>query len=374
MKNQSLLLFLLVSLFTFYFKTSQAQLHINPGTDTATVEHKAILKFWNRYLKSFPEKNSLPYLEFWAKEEKERFPQPDLCLYAINTDVSVFQFGRKTVLSVLPFGEGLFQINTSIANVDSNGNIDVMAIVCYFVESRENDFLLRSPLFVRPGIHKRETDVFKLYTKGEIQIPDDTLQKLNDLILNFKNDFDIQSGKKLNIIYGRNSQETDYLLGFDFNLMSSTNNPSSGISDSANNLIVLKGLASILHEATHIYLNPLYPNSPLLEGLATFYGGSMGKSLDEGIIFLRDFIAENPDVDLYQKLLRNYYYISNKFNPIYTLQGMLIQLAYNKDKVKGIQRILSYKSFEDVFQFFFELKKPEEIDAFLKKELNRLSH
>jgi hypothetical protein len=153
--------------------------------------------------------------------------------------------------------------------------------------------------------------------------------------------------------------------------MSSTNNPSSGISDLSNNLIILNGLSPIFHETTHIYLNPLFPESPLVEGLATFYGGSMGKSLAEGIRFMHSYVTANTEISLYEKMKEGNFFINNEYNPIYILQGLLIQIANDKNGTEEIKILLAYKDIDKIFEIYFNLKGAESIDKFLKSELKK---
>ena len=153
--------------------------------------------------------------------------------------------------------------------------------------------------------------------------------------------------------------------------MSSTNNPSSGISDIVNELIIINGLAVIFHETTHIYLNSLYVKTPLSEGLATFYGGSMGISLSDNIKFLHNYIQKNDEIDLYEKLIESNFYIDNKHNPIYTLQGLLIQLSYDKGGISEMKKLLSFNNLDEIFNQYFRIKNKNSIDKFLKLELKR---
>ncbi|HRP61007.1 MAG TPA: hypothetical protein PK833_12095, partial [Vicingus sp.] len=185
------------------------------------------------------------------------------------------------------------------------------------------------------------------------------------------NDHQIKETKQIKIIYGKNSKETEKIIGFDFNLMSSTNNPSSGVSDRINDLIIINGIAVIFHETTHIYLNPLFTETPLSEGLATFYGGSMGISLSENIKFLNNYIQQHNEIDLYERLTESYFYIDNKHNPVYTLQGLLVQLAYDKGGISEMKKLLSFKNFDEIFKQYFKIKDQNSIDRFLKSELKR---
>ncbi|MCX7929027.1 MAG: hypothetical protein N2558_05110 [Patescibacteria group bacterium] len=353
------------------FANGNGQIKLNPGIDTSSTEHKEVLRFWTEYIKSRPSKNSTDYLEFWNDNDKNLFKQPDLILHSINTEYSTLAMGYPTILSILPYQKDFFEIKTAIGWADNTGHVSLLAIVNHYVKKNEGNYKLFVPLNIKENINSIENDDFIIYSLANTAIPSDTLRQLSAFISNLKSDYGLADNKKLLIIYGKNSKETETILGFDFNLMSSTNNPSSGISDLSNNLIILNGLSSIFHETTHIYLNPLFPESPLLEGLATFYGGSMGKSLAEGIRFIHSYVKANTKINLYEKMKEGSFYINNEYNPTYILQGLLIQIAYDKNGIEEIKRLLAYRDLNEIFEIYFNLKGTDSIDKFLKSELKK---
>ncbi|MBV6486048.1 MAG: hypothetical protein KFKLKKLM_02680 [Flavobacteriales bacterium] len=355
----------------FLSNLSFGQVDLNPGIDTSSLEHKNILKFWTEYLKTKPSKNSQTYLAFWNEDIKKQFIQPDLTLHAINTEHSTFSMGYPTILSILPYKDNYFQIKTAMGWSDSTKHIKLLSITNHYTKMIDGEYKLFSPLQVDENIVTLDTNDFKISTLKGTTIPKDTLEELTRFISKIRSDYNITERKKLTIIYGTKDSKTDRILGFDFNLMSSTNNPTSGISDLSNNLIVLNGLNPIFHETTHIYLNPLFTETPLLEGLATFYGGSMGTSLSEGIKYLHSHISTvDKDVNLYAKLKESYYFIDNKHNPIYTLQGLLIQIAYDKGGVTEIKKLLSYPDHKTIFNVYFKISE-KDADKFIRQELKK---
>lgn len=353
------------------FANGYGQIKLNPGIDTSSVEHKEVLRFWTDYINARPSKNSTEYLKFWNENDKNLFKQPDLILHSINTEHSTLAMGYPTILSILPYKKDFFEIKTAIGWADTTGHINLLAIVNHYVRKDGGNYHLFIPLNIKDDINIIDTDYFKIYSLKNTEIHSDTLKKLSEFISFIKSEYKISENKKIVIIYGTDCKQTDTILGFDFNLMSSTNSPSSGISDLSNNLIILNGLSSIFHETTHLFLNPLFPESPLLEGLATFYGGSMGKSLAEGISFLHGFVTANSEISLYKKMQERYFYINNEYNPIYILLGLLIQIAHDKNGTEEIKNLLSYRDLDEIFKTYFNLNNEESIDKFLKSELKK---
>jgi hypothetical protein len=371
LKTTEMKIILTVILSLALFTNGYGQITLNPGIDTSSTEHKEVLRFWTDYIKSRPSQNSTDYLKFWNDNDKNLFKQPDLILHSINTEYSTLAMGYPTILSILPYQKGFFEIKTAIGWADTTGHISLLAIVNHYVRKNDGNYQLFIPLNIKENISFIEKDDFKIYSLANTAISSDTLKQLSAFISTLKSDYGIAENKKLVIIYGRNSKETETILGFDFNLISSTNNPSSGISDLSNNLIILNGLSPIFHETTHIYLNPLFPESPLLEGLATFYGGSMQKNLAEGIRFMHSYVTANSEISLYEKVKEGNFYINNEYNPIYILQGLLIQIAHDKNGIEEIKRLLAYKDLDEIFEIYFNLKGADSIDKFLKSELKK---
>jgi hypothetical protein len=365
-----------LTLVFLFFLTNWAisQIALNPGIDTSSIEHKEILTLWKNYVNTYPSKDNNEYLKFWNKEEKQLWENPDLTLHGIG-DQSIFSMGSKTVLSILPHENDYYQIKTAFGWNDSTHHFYLLCITNHYAKKVNDKYKLFSALKANSSnLSISKTPEYSTYTIKGKSIPKHTLDSLSEFNQKLRKDYKIEEVKKLNIIYGEKSQELYHVLGFDFNLMSSTNNPSSGMSNVSNKMIFLSGLASLFHETTHIYINPLFPESPLLEGVATFYGGSMGKSLNDGIIFLNNYVNQNPQINLYEKFKARNFYINNELNPIYVLQGLLIKLAFNKEGTQGIINLLSIKTDEEIFENFFKLKNEKEINRFLKGELKNNSY
>jgi len=335
---QNLFLFLAYICFIPVF----SQLAVNPGADTSSIEHQEIYRFWNDYINTQPSKNTTAHISFWNEEDRKQFKQPDLVLHAINGEHSTFELGYPTLLSILPFKNNFYEIKTAVGYATENGVINIIAITKHYVKkSMKGKYELYSPLDVLHDVKLVKNEEFTIYSLKNVNVSADTINKLSSFIKQIKTDYGIKENNKITILYGRNASETDYLLGFDFNMMSSANNPAGGMADIENNAIMLKGLSPVFHETVHLFINPIYTNSPLLEGVATFYGGSMGKSLEEGIKFMNEYCEQRPTLDLYEKLVVGNFYINAHYNPNYILQGLLVREAHRKNGIEGIKKLLS---------------------------------
>src|SRR6185437_14019354 len=87
--------------------------------------------------------------------------------------------------------------------------------------------------------------------------------------------------------------------------------------------------------------------SPLREGLAVFYGGSMGNELAWHIKRLNQYLAKHEEVDLDK--MDDFYYMDNYTNPRSAIAGLLSMDAYKKNGIAGLKNIMAYTSLDDIF-------------------------
>ena len=92
-----------------------------------------------------------------------------------------------------------------------------------------------------------------------------------------------------------------------------------------------------VHELIHIYNVKKFNrvNNILDEGLATYFGGSLGLTLNEHLIILKKHIGLKK-IDFYNQLFNGNYVINNTTSLKYTLGGLICKIVlekYGKDKL-----------------------------------------
>ena len=144
-------------------------------------------------------------------------------------------------------------------------------------------------------------------------------------------------------------EELEHLRGFDFTVAMGNRDKPSGMSDDVDNIVYCGGWGeNYFHEVVHVYLNRHYPQSPLREGLAVFYGGSLGHDLKWHLKRLDAFLEQNKGIDL--NMLDSFYDMDNYTNPYSTICGMLCMNAYIKSGIAGVKRIMTYTSMDEIFE------------------------
>lgn len=268
-------------LFTILFSVvfcCNAQTYVNPGVDTSSKEVQTALKFYNRYLVSFNGKDLPDLSKFWSADELEIRSIPDQQIYAINDNTLYSQGYKATILYIKPLGN-LIHFKTQFSAInDAAGNIMTLAITNHYVDLNGKD----GPKFINPFTRnlatwrRKKVRNITFYYSQQHNFNARKADSLIRQVVKLESEWGL---KPISIRYylAKNSDELQILKGFDFALPMGNLDKPSGISDDTDNQVFCAGLGeNYFHEVVHVYLNRLYPKSPLKEGLAAFYGGSMG--------------------------------------------------------------------------------------------------
>jgi hypothetical protein len=129
------------------------------------------------------------------------------------------------------------------------------------------------------------------------------------------------------------------------------------------NVVYAAGLGkNYFHEIVHVYLAAL-KNKGLQEGIAVYYGGSLGKPLQWHVDQLRLFIQENPSFTFDIKTFKNLT-IYGKSNAGATVEAIICNAIARKDGINGLKRIMNYRNVEEVVNT--EFKDNRSFDKLIK--------
>lgn len=347
---KKLILSTLTILYSCFY--AQAQVYINPGVDTTDVTNKKVLTFYNNYINAFKGKTKLPnYREYWSEQDCKRYKTPDPSVYGIGGDYPTYLMGeRKTIHYIKPLKDGIYNIKMLGSWTDSLKNNALMYLTNQFVKIEKSGKMQ----FVQPiDVYKND---WKKRIVGQItyyfpKYHQFDEKKANELIRQIKN-LEKQWGlspKPISYFFADTYDEIQRLRGFDYTIGTGNADKPMGISNQQDNTVFCAGNGeNYFHEVVHIYLNPLHPKSPLNEGLAVFYGGSLGKPLSWHLNRLKQYLKAHPEINLSN--LEDFYYMDNYTNPGSAIQGMLCNIVYKKDGFSGLKRLMSYTSLNDIFE------------------------
>lgn len=345
-------------------------LFINSGVDTSESKVAASVNFYRAYLSEIKYYELPDFKKYWRAKDLQQNKQPDPLLFAINTDFPIYLMGEsKTLIYAKPVN-GYVHLKTLFASADSFKNIFATGITNHYIgfdDSGKPYFI--SPLDINTKNRKQtqRRNITFIYPSGHTF----SAIKADSLIGRVKKLENDWSLKPIAIRYyfTDNKEELQKLRGFDFVLGMGGRERPSGMADDKNNIIYASGLGeNYFHEVVHVYLNPKFPHSPLREGLATFYGGSFGKDLSWHLKHLNDYLQVHPEVDLNN--FRDFWYLDEYTNPNYVIEALLCLLAYQKDGLTGLKRIMAYTSLEEIFSKEFQVQ-PSGWNVFIRNALQK---
>lgn len=347
----------------------KAQLTINPGVDTLNLEVKAALRFYQSYLDDFKNKELPDFKKYWSIEDMKRYKVPDQMIYGISGDYPTYKMSDKHLVLYIKPGKEHIQIKTQFSWLDSLKNITTLCITNHYVKFDDEN----KPYFINPvALNSRnwKTKVVNDLTYRYAPYHTFNQKKADSLQLQIKK---LQKEWGLTSIpityyFADTNEEISRLRGFDYSIGMGNADKPSGISDDIDNQIYCSGWGeNYFHEVVHIYLNRKYPKSPLLEGLAVFYGGSLGQQLPWHLKRLNTYLIQHPEIDLNK--LEDFWQMDNFTNPDSAIQGMLCRMAFKRAGIGGLKKMMSYERLVDIFKNEFDLA-PDEMNTGLRKMIN----
>lgn len=357
---------MLLAIFACISNCCWAQLYINAGVDTLEEDVKVALHFYSNYLDEF--KDGLPdFSKYWSEEDCKAYKLPDQMVYALSGDAPTYRvWGKPTVLYIKPHATHL-HIKTAFASADTSKNITINCITNHYIRKTKNGMCFIDPIAMN-GKDWHTTQVGNItyhyppYHHFDKRKADSLAAKIRSL----EKDWNPQP---IHIRYfmADTHEELDKLRGFDFSFSMGNRDKPSGISDDRDNIVYCAGWGeNYFHEVVHVYLNRQYPQSPLREGLAAFYGGSMGHDLQWNVTRLNRYLMEHKEINLDDLENPDFWYMDNYTNPQSTIRGLLCAIVYKKDGVQGLKRLMSYTTFDEIFKNEFDVQ-PGNQSAFIRK-------
>ena len=335
----------------------KAQLNINPGVDTTDLVNKKVIAFYSNYINDFKSKIRLPdYKKYWSEEDCKKYKNPDPSVYGIGGDFPTYLMAEsKTIHYLKPLKDGVFNIKMLGSWTDSLKNNSVMYITNQFIKVNANQQIhFVQPIdFYRGNWNNKIFGQVSYYFPKYHQFDGKKAQFLIKAIKDLEKQWNL-APKSITYFFADTYDEIQLLRGFDFTIGMGNADKPMGISNQHDNTVFCAGNGeNYFHEVVHIYLNPLHPKSPLNEGLAVFYGGTLGKPLSWHTNRLKDYLKAHPEINLSK--LEDFYYMDNYTNPNSTIQGILCNAIYKRDGFQGLKRVMTYTSLNDIFEKEFKI-------------------
>ncbi len=357
----------IIFILTIGTRTFGQNIAINPGVDTTDKDVKAVISLWTNYLKSQPNKDNIKDSPYWAESEKKKYPKVDQLLNAINTETSTYSMAQATILYVKPKND-LVEIKTLFGWTDSLQNIYALCITSVFAKKQDGEYKLINALTVNSDNWQKQKIGSVTYYYPPIHIFDrEKAAKLLESIGELTKQWKLQP-IPIGYYFAGTYEVIQHLRGLEYSIGMGNKDKPSGMSDQETNTVFSGGLGeNYFHEIVHIYLNRLFPNSSLVEGLAVFYGGSLGHDLKWHLKRLNDYLNQHQEINL--KDFKNFRYMDNFTNPNSTIQGLLCYLAFKKGGLDKLKQLVSYHDIYIAIEKEFGIAK-DDLNKFLREQIN----
>ena len=347
---------LLILIIFITIRSSFGQVRINIGVDTLDSKVTSAIKFYRQYIDEIKKGVQFDYSKYFSAEDCKQFKVPDKMAFSLMGDDPIYKWGKPTIISIKPENE-FIHIKTLFGETDSLKNLTLFFISNHYIKFDT----AKRPYFVNPmsiivkqwqsQTNRNVTYYFPKYHQFN-KIKSDSLIKS---ITQLEKDWDLKP-IQIRYYFTDTNEEMQNFKGFDYNFNMGSADKPSGLSDATDNLVFSSGWGeNYFHEVVHLYLNKIHPNSPLNEGLAVFYGGSMGHNLDWHPHRINQYLKEHPEIDLNN--LDKFYYMDNLTNPDSALKGLLCELAFKKNGITGLKKVMSYNTIEEILSKEFDVKK-----------------
>jgi len=359
MKRGFLIFFILLS-----YSICNAQLRIDSSVDTLESDVKSAIRFYKSYLRGFRDTSMPDFRSFWMEEDCNNYKYPDQMIYGISSDYPTYRMGKATVIYIKPHKDYI-HIKTHFGWSDTLGTVSTLAITNHYLKPwSDGRYRFINPIKMSSHTWKSTTvrNVtfhYPAYHKFDKKKADTLIQR----IVNLEKSWGLPQ-QKIRYYFADTKEEIQHLRGFDYTMDMGNREKPSGISDSKDNVVYCSGWGeNYFHEVVHIYLNRHYQESPLKEGMAVFYGGSLGHSLGWHLHRLNNYLQDHPEIDLSDPDAMDY--MDNYTNPRSAVLGLICQMAYDANGVAGLKEIMEYESINNIMRQIFQVP-PKKINSYLR--------
>lgn len=352
--------FLILNLL-FPFNVQSQKLVINPGVDTSSTYAKRAIAFYSKYLNAIKKNEDIS--AFW-KEGKEKYQTKylvDPMAYAVNKQMSIYKMADAQTILSINVKNNIVSIKT-IFNWIAKDEITTLGITNHYI-----DFKSQKLLFLNPSNFQQKKWLVDKVDNIFFHHPEDVIfnkNKAQELCKSVKTIQEHWGVKEIqiNYYYSDEAEDIEQLRGFDFKF--ARNNRPSGIAYQGDNVVYCIGLGeNYFHEIIHLYLGFL-PNEDLQEGLAIFYGGSIGQSFEQHNEEAKKFLVANPNFKFEENKL-NDVELSNGLSMRRYVEALLCNTIYKKSGLIGLKNSMNYPDLKTTLKKEFDVDTIN-LDKFIK--------
>ena len=319
---------------------------------------KQIIQLWKNYLieGKFQDAKS-PYWSF------DQLKIPDEYLWAVGIESLQERDYRVQckIIGIFPVENEHYALKTAFTHIDQKGEIHLDAITSVYAKKINNKFLLISSAeYLKSVFEYRKVGNINYYVHSNHEFNLTDAEKMNGFNQFIAKEFNVKP-MEIDYFVANNARDIVDIWGYEYMDRMYIPIQTGGVASIHNKLIYSGNNSEYYpHELVHLYTYDIVPKDYHIwigEGIATYYGGSGGYSLDWHLIKLNKFLEENPnfdlsDLDILNKEIPNG---EHKTDFRYVIGGFLMKKMYERYGVQGfIDALQVTGGNEDYFAFLNE--------------------
>ncbi|MCD7969198.1 MAG: hypothetical protein LUF87_02465 [Alistipes sp.] len=287
----------------------------------------------------------------------------DPIAYTMTPLVPVYARGNNYTFDIRRIDQKYFEIDNIL--YFETGDAPVVFFIyrhCAFLNDSGRFELCSYFQSIKPILGKFSTEYIDFYYPSHYGFDTKKARSTGEFIERLIRMYEFGSAEKAVYIVSNNLDECNSILGFKYSILQS-HDKNAGAYIYPN--IIISQREDHLHELVHLVFKRNYPDGSdfIHERVATYYGGSAGRTFEELGQELRAFIKDNPEMDLLEVAEKRY-----SGDPVgtfhNTLAAMVVDYTIQYGGERSVKELFMYRDISDILYICFGVGE-QNISAFL---------
>ena len=351
------------------------------ATNADELDEKIIIQLWKDYLENErPLRRNTPQWSY----ENTTYPDANLVnLYFWLKEAKQEKLVQANVLGLFPVENEHFEMKTMFSTIDeADGTVNLEFIITVFAKKENDEYRL-------VGAPEYYKSIWEKKTVGKINYYLHPLHEFNEIDAKKNSDFNKEIAATYEIeplsfdyFVSNYSRELAPVLGMDYMQKLYQKVQSGGMADVYNRIVFAGNNSEYYpHEVVHLYHFAKFRQQShrwFDEGVAAYWGGSSGYSIEWHLQKLKAFFETEPDypiTDDFRALEINIPNGEYTTNFMYAIGGLIAKNIYEKEGMQGLFDALSAgRQDDDYFRVLKEKFGVERADfgKYVKSEASKL--
>lgn len=335
--------------------------------DTSNIETKQIMNLFENYIHSKPD--SLYDNPYWNSKEKQQYKYFDFLESEFQP--SLYMGFPVHVLSIKS-KNSLYEIKAQFSFCQSDGTPYILCIANYYAKKEIKQYKLYNALLInrQDWLHTK-IDLIDFYYPAYHLFDSLKAYALIDFAHNICKNLTVQP-IPFEYYMADDYDEIQKLKGIDYYIGMGGEVKPTGRSNNYDKVYCSGMDENYFHEVFHILIDPHYPDKHqwISEGMATWLGGSRGKSLNWHIKKTDEYLKKHPEINLNDLLTLKT--IDEYTDYRYVLGGLIVKKIYEKGGWNLIKKFMntgkSNENYYEAIETYLGVKK-KDLNIYLRKQL-----